>query len=384
MARRRFDTLDGMRGIAAILVMIYHYYQRQDLPILKNTFIAVDFFFLLSGFVIMHAYGARLAAGMSRWLYLSHRLIRLYPLMALGILLGVPGLYVYTSLGHTTYFHREILASAISNLLFIPYLNDKSFLNAGGDTTGAIFPADDPLWSVFFELLASIGFLCLYRLSKPGLLRVCMAALTVLIGSAMLNAFASYSPDLAIGNGWGTLNLLGGLPRALYGFTAGILLYQMREGLVQRYRKAIHLPSSVNALLVYGLGIVCLISPCVGHGVFYLLAITILAPVVILGGSEVSGMGVLAQGERFLGWLSYPVYCLHKPVLIGFYVLDETVGVRVYTGVSTEIAAIVATLVLSVLAGLGDQWLRQHLTAWVDRYRQRQSSRLAASFASAE
>src|ERR1700733_9805135 len=91
--KHRFYVLDGMRGIAAIIVMLYHFYLDMHLRYFKNSFVAVDFFFVLSGFVLCHAYGNKLLNGMSVGEFLARRIGRLYPLFALGVLMGVPFLW---------------------------------------------------------------------------------------------------------------------------------------------------------------------------------------------------------------------------------------------------------------------------------------------------
>jgi hypothetical protein len=86
----RFHLLDGLRGFAAILVVLYHmppYLQRWFAC--PNAFLAVDFFFCLSGFIIAYSYEDRILRGMSFRDFCSSRLIRLYPLYFLGSLFGL-------------------------------------------------------------------------------------------------------------------------------------------------------------------------------------------------------------------------------------------------------------------------------------------------------
>lgn len=91
MMRRTFDTLDGLRGTAAIVVLLLHVASAEtpDLPVFGSAYLAVDLFFLLSGFVIGHAYEARLSDGLTFGKFLKIRLVRLYPLYVLGLALAV-------------------------------------------------------------------------------------------------------------------------------------------------------------------------------------------------------------------------------------------------------------------------------------------------------
>src|SRR5271163_4255127 len=108
--KHRFHALDGMRGVAAIVVMNYHYYLDSHLRCLKNPFLAVDFFFILSGFVISHAYGEKLLNGLAAREYLARRISRLYPMMAIGILLGLPVLYTQTVSTPSDYTRHDLVS----------------------------------------------------------------------------------------------------------------------------------------------------------------------------------------------------------------------------------------------------------------------------------
>lgn len=83
-ARRTFHTLDGLRGVAAGTVLIYHFPSLWSPASAPSAYLAVDLFFLMSGFVIEHAYGQRLATGLGVRRFLLLRLIRLYPLYLVG------------------------------------------------------------------------------------------------------------------------------------------------------------------------------------------------------------------------------------------------------------------------------------------------------------
>jgi peptidoglycan/LPS O-acetylase OafA/YrhL len=215
-SRHRFHVLDGMRGLAAILVMLYHYYYNSESrgtwasALLGNAYLAVDFFFILSGYVICHSYGEKLLGGMSPVDYLTRRIARLFPMMAFGLLLGLPALYCFTVSGQTNYLPRDIVIATIANLFFIPFLGVK----------GSLFPTDGPLWSIFFELVASVAFIGLIRTKRRALVIICAASLGLLLITAFIAGFHV---------GWGTENFFGGFPRVFYGFTCGMLLYQLRS-----------------------------------------------------------------------------------------------------------------------------------------------------------
>ena len=86
-----YEILDGLRGVAAALVVAYHLFETYSggdhtRQIINHGYLAVDFFFVLSGFVIGYAYDDRWGKGMSAWTFLRRRLVRLHPMLVLGTL----------------------------------------------------------------------------------------------------------------------------------------------------------------------------------------------------------------------------------------------------------------------------------------------------------
>src|SRR5271154_389116 len=170
-----------MRGIAALSVMIFHYTINNDmLTWPKNTFfidayLAVDFFFILSGFVISHSYGDRVYVTMTAKQYLIRRFIRLYPLFILGLLLGTPVLYVLATYSIPTYPIRSVLVGFAFNAFGVPFLNNLGIVDMGATAPtviGVIFPSNPPAWSLFFEMIASFAFLFLIKMHFDSLIKI--------------------------------------------------------------------------------------------------------------------------------------------------------------------------------------------------------------------
>src|SRR5450631_2286933 len=90
-AKPHYPILDGLRGVAAILVVAFHIFETHSTShldqIINHGYLAVDFFFLLSGFVVGYAYDDRWGR-MSTWEFIKIRLVRLHPLVILGTLIG--------------------------------------------------------------------------------------------------------------------------------------------------------------------------------------------------------------------------------------------------------------------------------------------------------
>lgn len=291
-SRPHYVALDGLRGVAALAVMVMHRGRWFYAPggFIGHAWLAVDFFFLLSGFVIAAAYEERLRSGMSVTAFLRLRLIRLYPLILLGMLLGgvwplvevVAGLPGAPAPG-------DLFFSMIRGLLLLPAVIP--------DPVGwGIFPLNGPAWSLFFELAVNIGYVLIARrLSTPVLAGiVAVSALAVAVMTFMLT----------LDQGAEARTFLGGFPRVVFGFSAGLLLYRLRH----------RLPAFGAPVWVLALVLVAVFVVPHGHHLFELFCIAVVFPVVvILGANAPPG---LERVSALSGGLSYPVYALHYPLLV--------------------------------------------------------------------
>ena len=367
--KHRFHVLDGMRGIAAIMVMLSHYYSRMNYRFFFNTFNAVDFFFILSGFVIYHSYGKKLLGGMSSSDYIACRVARLFPLAAIGVIAGIPGLYFILTFENSDYSTHEIVAGAVSNLLMIPYLNNKGLFQ----NVGNIFPTDAPLWSIFFEIVASVAFVWFIRLKQTTLLNVCITSFGIIFVASMLRGYTGINrPFFDVEAGWNTETFLGGFPRVIYGFTCGMLIYRLRAapssyGFMNRLQQA----PAIGVIWLYITLIAILLFPYTIKGLYDLFAIAALAPLLVIqGGNAKCNNTYLLSASKFSGWISYPVYCLHVPVLLGLRAMDERIGFTGYFMISCELTAVMATLLLAIISAfMFDRLaLQQNLSTLLRRF----------------
>ncbi|TXN04312.1 acyltransferase family protein [Methylobacterium sp. WL103] len=185
-----FALLDGLRGVAAILVVVRHAPNLFGLqPGAVETHLAVDLFFVLSGFVLAHAYAARVRDGLPARAFLRIRVIRLYPLYALGLALTVAVALLSFAVGQGPGFSPSAMAlSTLCSALMLPTPPAVSTLPA------AIFPLNFPSWSIFFELIANMAFF--YGLSALSARRL---AAFVALAFAGLCAVALQAGDLDVG-----------------------------------------------------------------------------------------------------------------------------------------------------------------------------------------
>lgn len=147
--KTRFYALDGIRGLAAISILLFHYTEHNDLNWFKAAPMAVDLFFILSGFVVMHGYGDRILQGMGLGHFLRQRLLRLWPLYMVGLVTGLIAIILRQGVG------CGLMVSAALNSFMLP---DFSHLFEGNSKGIELFPFNWPAWSLFFEVAVNIAF----------------------------------------------------------------------------------------------------------------------------------------------------------------------------------------------------------------------------------
>ena len=216
--KQHFEILDGLRGIAAIVVVIYHFMEiaitDYNKNFLSHGFLAVDFFFCLSGFVIAYAYDTR-ASHIGITQFFKLRLIRLHPLVVIGSILGLlTFLFDPFSDFYPVYGLGKTLLLFLTSAFLIPYpVMPERYTN--------LFCLNAPAWSLFWEYVANIFYiLVLYKLNKKILIAL------VLIGAACIWYVALKVPNGNLGGGWGGQNFWDGGVRVLYSFSAGMLVYR--------------------------------------------------------------------------------------------------------------------------------------------------------------
>jgi peptidoglycan/LPS O-acetylase OafA/YrhL len=291
-AEGRMATLDGMRGVAALLVVLHHAGpMAAEWALLPRGYLAVDFFFMLSGFVMSRAYEDRFRAGLSLTSFLKARLRRLYPVMSLGIVSGA----LVASAGSAS--ATGVAALLVAELCFIPQL--------GGGMRG-VYRSDGVQWSLLFELVANVAHQTVLR-------RLGTRALILLAGLAgiVLIATARHFGTVALGDRG--MNFFGGLPRIFFPYITGIVLDRLgRAG-----RLTGPAPSGLAcvALLLLTLLTAGLV-PSRWDG-WWIEAGTVMLvfPVLIAWGAQ----GVLEPRHRAAaaaaGALSYPLYAMHLPAI---------------------------------------------------------------------
>ena len=267
-----------------------------------HAYLAVDFFFMLSGFVLTYAYGDRLGRGWPTRLFLRERVFRLYPLYLLVLPLGFAYLLFTSRRNGTPLSHAQAALILLLGLLMLPL---PQLLNSG---TPYPFPANIPSWSLFYELVANLGHALFLRQRT----RVQLAFLLVAAGLLLIPIAYTHS-GLNLGAVKG--EVLTGLVRAAFSYTFGMLLLDLwREGRLRRFGSA--LASTVLLLVV-------LLSPLAAraNAIADLAAVFVVFPSVLILAANTQTSQRFAPLMSLLGTTSYALYVLHVPMYAIFSTL---------------------------------------------------------------
>ena len=318
-SKPHYVLLDGLRGVAALLVIWYHVFEGfATSPIdqkFNHGYLAVDFFFILSGFVIGYAYDDRWKTTMTQKEFFKRRLIRLHPMVVMGAVLGAITFCIQgcEQWDGTRVSISMVMVAMLLNLFLIPAVPGTGPEVRGN---GEMYPLNGPSWSLFFEYIGNILYALFIR-------RLSTKALTILvviagIGLASFSIF-NLSGNYHLGVGWSMTdyNLIGGFLRMLFAFSIGLLM--------SRIFKPVHIKGAFWICSVATL--VLLSMPYVGghtsqwmNGIYDAICTILIFPLLVyLGASGKTTDKGTAKICKFLGDISYPVYIIHYPFMYLFY-----------------------------------------------------------------
>ena len=336
-----------MRGIAALAVLASHYTSHR---LFGGAVLAVDLLFCLGGFSIALSYQARLYSGaMSARDFFFKRLIRLYPMFQLGIALGAFCLAGKVALGQCSLNSSSALNAVLLNAFDLPYFGNYT-LQVGADVLpDRLFPTNVPSWSLFFQLITNAVFaLWVLRRWKSG------PVVPALLSGAMLVAYVAATHQTNFG--WEANYFFGGFPRALFGVFAGACVY-LGLGAIGRRMPVVPVP----LLLLLLVALLCYNPHWLRFNGVYWLAMTLMGmPLLVAAGTVARTQNAaLRAALAYLGWISYPLYCLHFPVLMAYSLATNNAPL----GAADALACAVLALALAHLAArFVDAPLRARLT----------------------
>lgn len=294
--KAHFNILDGLRGLAAIAVVIFHFMEWAYGDFTKNFiahgFLAVDFFFCLSGFVIGYAYDDRIGQ-MGLAAFFKSRIIRLHPLVIAGSILGLLAFLFDPFGGHPElYSAGRILLVFVCSIFLIPFpvLEDRGF---------NLFSFNAPSWSLFWEYIANIAYaLLLHKISRQ--LLVVLTAI-----AAVFLCVVAYRSGNLLG-GWSGPTFWDGLARISYSFLAGLLIFRSNWVIKNSL-------GFIGVAILLSLAFVMPFSAW--NWVSEPLVVLFYFPLLIsLGAGAVLSPG-LKKICIFSGKISYPLYMTHYAVL---------------------------------------------------------------------
>ena len=343
-SKKHFLILDALRGVAAIMVVIMHTFElfcKGDYHhlFINHGYLAVDFFFMLSGYVMAHAYDDRWDK-MTVLDFFKRRLIRLQPLIVLGMTFGALLFFFQESS-----IFPKIEDTSIWGLLLVMVIGYTLIpLPPSMDIRGwnEMHPLNGPGWSLFFEYIANILHVFILRKlsNKTLFLFVLLAAILLFYVS-----ISSQSGDLIGGWSLEPDQLKIGFTRLLFPYMAGMLL-----------RRAIKVKNGRNTLLLTSILLISVLSmPRIGtqenvwiNGLYEAIIISIVFPIIIYFGA----IGVVKKAFNkklctFLGDISYPLYITHFPFVLVYYAWISNNDIPFEQSVLVGILLIVGVIVIA-------------------------------------
>ena len=316
-----YHLLDGLRGVAALMVIWYHVFEGYafaggtTIDTFNHGYLAVDFFFILSGFVIGYAYDDRWGKNFTMKDFIKRRLIRLHPMVIMGAVVGAITFYIQGSVqwDGTHIGISMVMLSLLCTIFFIPAMPGVGYEVRGN---GEMFPLNGPCWSLFFEYIGNI----LYALFIRRLSNKALTIVVVLLGVALASfAIFNVSGYGNIGVGWTLdgVNFIGGLLRMLFPFSMGMLL--SRNFKPMKLRGAFWICTLVMIALFAVPYLEGTESICT-NGIYEAFCIIIAFPILLwIGASGTTTDKKSTQICKFLGDISYPIYVIHYPFMYLFY-----------------------------------------------------------------
>ena len=383
-SKPRYEILDGLRGVAALMVIVFHCFETYipvfGTQIVNHGYLAVDFFFVLSGFVIGYAYDDRWDK-MTTWGFFKRRLTRLHPMVIAGTLVGAAMFFFAGAAFPQTLQNPgwKIALCFVMGLLMIP-------CGTGLDIRGwgEMNSFNGPNWSLTFEYCGNILYaFILRRLPKIALGVLCVVCsfftLDLTMGWDVFGFFPD-GPQYTVIGGWSLTGqqLYIGFTRLLYPFLCGLLISRILPG----HRTDAN-PSGSPIHLKGGfwwcsLALVVLFSvPCIGgkigipDGIYQAVCILLLFPLIVLTGS-----GSVTKGKKstavckWLGDISYPLYITHYPFMymqMSWVAGHEDAPLWMHIMVNTGVAFISILLAYGLLKVYDEpvrEWLKDH---WLKR-----------------
>jgi peptidoglycan/LPS O-acetylase OafA/YrhL len=294
MTQRKYTNLDAIRGLAAILIVFRHAPVMFTSPQFQQSYLAVDIFFGMSGFVVANAYESRLKSGsLTFFSFLKIRLIRLLPFYLLGTFVGLFE-HFFQEPGSQPAGIRTAISMA--SLVLLPLLMLPS-------RAKPLYPVNNPAWSLLYELVANCAYAKFVRKDNT------YALVSVIVLSGAVVFVCSLLHD-SLDAGWNVSGWYVALARVVFSFSIGVLLYRRRTA---HHRKS----AGISALtLVCTALMLCINVPATWTGIATAAEVLLGVPALVYIATVAEPPSCVAPVFARLGRISYGLYITHVPVLM--------------------------------------------------------------------
>lgn len=302
MNNQHFRSLDTLRGIAALAICLYHAHAIFGLDVLiPHAYLAVDLFFILSGFILVQRYAPEIASN-SKKISLSDfaiiRLARLYPLYLLVSIIGALYFAAWLFVNGQLFANiKNYILAIINSIIAIPYLA-KPF-----DEVGAIFPFATQAWSIFWEIIVSLAFYFHIRYKNNYAFLISIIGFCILI----IQTFANNTID----GGWQAQNFFIGGLRAFTGFFMGVFTAEIYAQIQNYNRKTKHNVFEFFTFVFLALTMAYCIFSKKSHFTTEACLIFVGFPTIVIGAAGSQAPILNNKIGDFFGKISFSIYLLH-------------------------------------------------------------------------
>ena len=353
-SKPHYALLDGLRGVAALLVVWYHVFEgfqfagnKPIIDFINHGYLAVDFFFILSGFVVGYAYDNRWGKTLTLGGFFRRRLIRLQPMVCMGAVIGAVS-FLLSGMERWDSTHATLwltFLAFVCGCLMLPALPGMPREVRGN---GEMFPLNGPCWSLFFEYVGNIVYALFIRRLSTRLLALLSFALCCALAWFAVTDQSGYE---SIGVGWTVdrTNILGGSLRMLCPFTMGLLLSRIFKPI--HYAREAFWISAALLLAIFHIPYIYSDGALSLNGMFEAACIIAVFPLVVWYAASGKTTDIASTRIcRFLGDISYPLYIVHYPIMYAFYMwLIKTRQYTLYETWPAALAAVTASIILAWL-----------------------------------